>query len=152
MFVDGRLWLIIILLFVLLTSNPEKPIWVLSLSCCIRMLVVSFVEDDEVITLCRKKASSLSVWDILLMLTEWENILDLLRLSSSLVQSKYSAKFDWLLGVIRCFNGFISCTFVYSIVGLVYIVIEAYISCSMINVPFRFNLYNFKFRCVKPII
>ena len=81
------------------------------------MLIVPFVEDDEVITLCRKKTCSLGVWDILLMLTEWENILDLLRLSSSLIQSKYPAKFDWLLGVIRRFNWFISCTFVYSIVG-----------------------------------
>ena len=81
------------------------------------MLIVPFVEDDEVITLCRKKTCSLGVWDILLMLTEWENILNLLRLSGSLIQSKYSAKFGWLLGVIHRFNWFISCTFVYSIVG-----------------------------------
>ena len=55
------------------------------------MLVVRFIEDDEVITLCRKKACSLSIRDILLMLTKWENILDLLSLIGSLIQSKYSA-------------------------------------------------------------
>ena len=148
-------WLGLFIVFLSrLTAYPDELVRVFRLPWCVlvRTLVLRFIKNDEVLTFCWRMTSSLSVRDVLLKVAERELVLDVLRLSSSLIQCNYSAEPGRLLLVCFHMDWLVASTFVYLYVGWVYVIVEPCIMYFRKLIPLRFRLLDLEIRCIEYIV
>ena len=148
-------WLRLFIVFLSrLTTYPDELVRVFRLPWCVlvRTLVLRFIKNDEVLTFCRRMASSLSVRDVLLKVAERELILDVLRLSRSLIQCSYSAEPGRLLLVCFHMDWLVASTFVYLYVSWVYVIVEPCIMYFRKLIPLRFRLLDWEIRRIEYIV